>query len=61
MAISLVSEMVRGIDVLSRGFMSAFFHKAEREEVAKEQLYMELNTGAKVGDTIFNFCCDIAS
>ena len=38
MAIGVVSEMVRGVHVLSRRFMSAFFQKAGRLEVVKEQL-----------------------
>ena len=61
MTIGLVSEMVRRVVFLSRGFMSAFFQKAVKVEVAKEQLHMEVSIGATVEDTNFSICCDMAS
>ena len=61
MAIGLASEMVMGVDVFSWGLMSAFYQKAGKEEVANEQLHMEVSMVATVGDNIFSICCDIAS
>ena len=40
MDVSMVSEMVRGVGVLCRGFMSALLQRVRKVEVAKEQLHM---------------------
>ena len=61
MAIGLVFNMVREVAVFKRGFISAFLQKAGKEEVAKEQMHVDVSKGATVGDTIFSFYCDIAS
>ena len=57
----LVSEIVKGVGVLSSGFIRDFFQCDGKVEVEKEQLQMEVRTGVTVGDTNFSICCDIAS
>ena len=60
-AMGLVSEILRGVGVLSSGFISYFSQKAGKVEVEKEQLHMDVSMGVTVGDTNLSICCDIAS
>ena len=56
----LVAEILKVVGVLSSEFISAFFQNAEKVEVEKKQLHMDVSIGATVGDTNLSICCDIA-
>ena len=57
----LVSEIVSGVGVFINGFISAFFQKAKKGKVEKEQLHMDVSMRVTVGDTNLSICCDIVS
>ena len=56
-----MSEMEKGVGILSRKFIRAFFKYVEKVEVAKKQLHMKVRMGETLGDTNLSIGSEIAS